>query len=60
MWIEFTKSHGLGNDFLLIDARGLETQIDGEVARALCDRHRGVGGDGHDDPALRCNTGGRG
>ncbi len=46
MLTEFTKSHGLGNDFLLIDARDAALQIDGQKARALCDRHRGIGGDG--------------
>lgn len=40
------KYHGLGNDFLvLLDLDG-STPIDAGVARALCDRHRGIGADG--------------
>lgn len=38
--------HGIGNDFVLIDGRGLPSADWGAMARALCDRHRGVGGDG--------------
>lgn len=42
--IAFEKYEGLGNDFLVVlrEGRGLER----EVVQALCDRHRGVGGDG--------------
>jgi diaminopimelate epimerase len=41
-----TKHHGLGNDFLvLLDPDGRHA-VDGELARAVCDRHRGVGADG--------------
>jgi len=40
------KYHGLGNDFLvLLDLDGRHP-VGGEEARALCDRHRGVGADG--------------
>jgi diaminopimelate epimerase len=40
------KHHGLGNDFLvLIDLEG-HHPVDAGWARALCDRHRGVGADG--------------
>ena len=40
------KYHGLGNDFLvLLDLGGLHP-VDGAMARALCDRHTGVGADG--------------
>ena len=41
---ELTKHHGLGNDFLVVldPAR----PPDAEVARRLCDRHRGIGADG--------------
>ena len=37
-----TKHHGLGNDFLV----ALDQPVDGELARAVCDRHRGIGADG--------------
>ena len=41
-----TKHHGLGNDFLvLLDLDG-RSPVDAAVARALCDRHHGVGADG--------------
>ena len=45
----FAKLHGLGNDFLVFDLRGAKDTSwfdDGPTIRALCDRHRGVGGDG--------------
>lgn len=47
MRIEFTKYHGLGNDFILIDNR-TETEpiISADQAVKLCDRHFGIGADG--------------
>jgi diaminopimelate epimerase len=47
MGIEFTKYHGLGNDFILIDNRAQsEPVITSEQAVQLCDRHFGIGADG--------------
>ena len=47
MEIEFTKYHGLGNDFILIDNRtDAEPIISSEQAVKLCDRHFGIGADG--------------
>lgn len=47
MAIEFTKYHGLGNDFILIDNRSSsEPVITQEQAIKLCDRHFGIGADG--------------
>jgi diaminopimelate epimerase len=44
--LKLTKHHGLGNDFLvLLDPAG-DTPLTAELARALCDRHTGVGADG--------------
>jgi diaminopimelate epimerase len=43
--MRFTKAHGLGNDFILI-AETDAPEDRAEWARRLCDRHRGVGGDG--------------
>jgi diaminopimelate epimerase len=44
--LTLAKHHGLGNDFLiLLDLDG-STPIDAAVARALCDRHLGIGADG--------------
>ncbi|MEO3704601.1 diaminopimelate epimerase [Trichormus azollae] len=47
MAIEFTKYHGLGNDFILIDNRSsLTPVITPEQAVKWCDRHFGIGADG--------------
>lgn len=47
MAIEFTKYHGLGNDFILVDNRHQpEPLITPETAIQWCDRHFGVGADG--------------
>ncbi len=47
MTIEFTKYHGLGNDFILIDNRqSSEPILTPEQAVELCDRHFGIGADG--------------
>ena len=40
--MKFEKWQALGNDYLIVEADGLEP----ERVRALCDRHRGVGADG--------------
>ena len=45
--IRFTKMSGAGNDFILIDNRDEVLQCDKPaLARALCSRHFGIGGDG--------------
>jgi len=41
----FHKMHGLGNDFVVIDARAAPVDIDGQLARAIADRQTGVGCD---------------
>ncbi|MEH1867462.1 MAG: diaminopimelate epimerase [Nostoc sp.] len=47
MAIEFTKYHGLGNDFILIDNRSSSLPVlTPEQAIQLCDRHFGIGADG--------------
>ncbi len=47
MAIDFTKYHGLGNDFILIDNRQQpEPKITPQEAVAWCDRHFGIGADG--------------
>src|SRR5690606_33293618 len=43
--LSFTKYHGLGNDFIVVDTETPERWT-AETARALCDRHRGIGADG--------------
>ncbi len=46
MRIAFHKYHALGNDFVVIDQAKLNPRVFGKLARAICDRHRGVGADG--------------
>lgn len=41
-----TKSHGLGNDYLVADPAELPFAVTPERVRLLCDRHFGVGSDG--------------
>ena len=41
----FMKMHGLGNDFVVIDARGRGVGVTPDLARAMADRHRGIGFD---------------
>ena len=43
--LRFVKMHGLGNDFVVIDARGGDDPVTPALARALGDRRRGVGFD---------------
>lgn len=43
--MKFTKMHGAGNDYVLLDARHQERDWPA-LARDLCDRHYGVGSDG--------------
>lgn len=41
------KHHGLGNDFLVVEAAGLRGGVEpSTLARSWCDRRRGVGADG--------------
>jgi diaminopimelate epimerase len=37
--------HGLGNDFVVLDARTDAIRLDDKAARAIADRHRGIGCD---------------
>ncbi len=46
MRIPFTKAHGAGNDFALTWADDAPPEGLPETARAVCDRHTGVGADG--------------
>ncbi len=46
MIIGFTKMHGLGNDFVVIDNMNGRIKLTGEQVVALCDRHFGIGADG--------------
>ena len=43
--LPFVKMHGLGNDFVVIDARERADPVTAALARRIGDRHRGVGFD---------------
>ena len=43
--IAFSKMHGLGNDFVIIDQREVEFPLTPEVVKKICDRNFGVGCD---------------
>lgn len=42
---DFMKMHGLGNDFVVLDARRTPIEVPAARARALADRRRGIGCD---------------
>ena len=44
--LRFTKMNGAGNDFILIDNREDDIDLDRKQIAHLCDRHRGIGADG--------------
>ena len=48
----YVKSHGLGNDYLVVDPAALPPGVAlvPATVRLLCDRHRGVGADGVLEP----------
>ncbi|MEZ4321249.1 MAG: diaminopimelate epimerase [Myxococcota bacterium] len=51
--MKLLRGHGLGNDYLiLVDG----PSITPELARAVCDRHTGVGSDGLLEPAIPVGT----
>jgi len=43
--VAFTKMHGLGNDFVVVDARHRPVELGAGQARAIADRRTGVGCD---------------
>jgi diaminopimelate epimerase len=44
--LRFTKMDGAGNDFILIDNRAGDVDLNRSQIARLCDRHRGIGADG--------------
>lgn len=46
MKLPFTKMHGAGNDFVLIDNRKHQVCLTSAQISKLCDRHYGIGADG--------------
>ncbi len=45
MHIKFSKMHGLGNDFIVIDAINQQIQLTTQQIKQLCNRHFGIGCD---------------
>ncbi|MDZ4870578.1 MAG: diaminopimelate epimerase [Alphaproteobacteria bacterium] len=45
MSVAFYKMNGLGNDFVVVDARARKLKLGADAARRIGDRHRGVGFD---------------
>lgn len=43
--LPFMKMHGLGNDFVVLDARAQAVQLREGLVRLIADRHRGIGFD---------------
>ena len=43
---DFVKSHGLGNDYVVVDAARFGIRLTPERVRLLCHRHLGLGSDG--------------
>lgn len=43
---EFVKSHGLGNDYIVIDENHIPFELDPNAIMLICDRNYGVGSDG--------------
>lgn len=43
--MKFTKMHGAGNDYIYLDARGMEEDW-ADLSRTMSDRHFGIGSDG--------------
>lgn len=43
---EFTKSHGLGNDYIIFDKEKINFNLSEKNIRLICDRNYGIGSDG--------------
>jgi len=44
--VQFSKYHGLGNDYIVIDPADLPGELTTQQIRRICDRHYGAGADG--------------
>ena len=42
----YVRSHGLGNDYIVMDPKDLPFELTPRAVRLICDRNRGVGSDG--------------
>ncbi|MBV8260743.1 MAG: diaminopimelate epimerase, partial [Paraburkholderia sp.] len=45
MKLKFTKMHGAGNDFVVLDGYSRPLALTSDQVRALADRHFGIGAD---------------
>ena len=45
MLLEFTKMHGLGNDFVVVDLISQRAYLDTTTIQRMADRHFGIGFD---------------
>ena len=45
MQLRFTKMHGLGNDFVVVDSLSQDINLSSDLVSFLADRHRGIGCD---------------
>ena len=45
MELQFTKMHGCGNDFVVIDNRNQQLELHKDEIKLICDRHYGIGCD---------------
>ncbi|MGI9553481.1 MAG: diaminopimelate epimerase [Thermodesulfobacteriota bacterium] len=43
---EFVKSHGLGNDYIVLDQNKLSFNLSPEIIKLICHRNYGIGSDG--------------
>jgi len=44
--MKFSKYHALGNDYIVIDPKHLNSELSDNDIKIICDRHYGVGSDG--------------
>ncbi len=42
----FVKSHGLGNDYIVLDSEKIDFELTEKAVRTICDVHYGIGSDG--------------
>ena len=54
--LEFRKMHGLGNDFVVLDARAHAVAVTPGMARAIGDHHTGIGFDDRRCKPTSCRT----
>ena len=42
----YVKSHGLGNDYIVLDSKDIDFELNEQVIRLICHRNYGIGSDG--------------